>query len=213
MIWFVSDPHGGQDMDGLRRYLAQRQPGDLLMILGDMEIHFRDTDKNRAFTSWFEGLDCEIAFIDGNHENFDHLEFLPVEAWHGGYVHRVSPNIVHLMRGYVFEIEGSTFFTMGGCVSTQKWKDSGLWWPQENPSPDEIARGYENLRRYDNRVDYILTHKYRIEPCDDSLTLQGLTNYIEEHVEYKHWYSGHWHRTERPDAQHTFVYQDPIPLE
>ena len=28
MIWFVSDPHGGQDVEGLEKYLAQRQPGD-----------------------------------------------------------------------------------------------------------------------------------------------------------------------------------------
>ncbi len=77
MIWFTSDPHGGQDMEGLNAYLASRKPGDLLIILGDMELHFRDTDANRDFTRWFESLDCEIAFIDGNHENFDHLYGLP----------------------------------------------------------------------------------------------------------------------------------------
>lgn len=214
MIWFTSDPHGGQDMEGLNAYLASRKPGDLLIILGDMELHFRDTDANRDFTRWFESLDCEIAFIDGNHENFDHLYGLPEEDWHGGRVHRISPNIVHLMRGYVFAIDGHTFFTMGGCISTQKWKDSGLWWPQEDPSPEEIARGYENLRARGNKVDYILTHKHQVDDHDaDPMTLQGLTNYVEAHVAYRHWYSGHWHKTMHPDARHTVVYQEPIALE
>ena len=214
MIWFISDPHGGQDMEGLNAYLAQRKPGDRLIILGDMELHFRDTDANREFTGWFESLDCEIAFIDGNHENFDYLYSLPEEDWHGGRVHRVSPHVVHLMRGYVFEIDGCTFFTMGGCVSSQKWKDSGLWWPQEDPTAEDIGRGYENLRAHGNKVDFILTHKHKVEDPDaDPMTLQGLTNYIEEHVAYRHWYSGHWHQTMRPDDRHTVVYQEPIALE
>ena len=213
MIRFISDPHGGQDMDGLNTYLANCREDDLLIILGDMELHFRDTDMNREFTAFFENLPCQIAFIDGNHENFDHLYGLPEEDWCGGRVHRLSPNIVHLMRGYVFEIEGHTFFTMGGCTSTQKWKDSGLWWPQEEPTAEEIARGYKNLNKHGNRVDYVLTHKYRLEkPEADPMTLQGLTNFIEENVTYRHWYCGHWHKTDFPDDRHTVVFQDVIDL-
>lgn len=213
MIRMISDPHGGQDMEGFNTYLPACKEDDLLIILGDMELHFRDTDMNREFTAFFENLPCQIAFIDGNHENFDHLYGLPEEDWCGGRVHRLSPNIVHLMRGYVFEIEGHTFFTMGGCKSTQKWKDSGLWWPQEEPTAEEIALGYENLKKHDNRVDYILTHKYRLEnPDADPMTLQGLTNFIEENVTYKHWYCGHWHKTDFPDDRHTVVFQDVMDL-
>ena len=193
MIWFLSDPHGGQDMDGFDNYLSFCKEDDLLIVLGDMELHFRDTDMNREFTAFFEKLPCQIAFIDGNHENFDHLYDLPEEDWCGGRVHRLSP--------------------MGGCKSTQKWKDSGLWWPQEEPTADEIALGYENLKKHGNQVDYILTHKHRVEnPEADPMTLQGLTNFIEENVTYQHWYSGHWHKTVFPDDRHTVVFQEPIAL-
>lgn len=213
MIWFISDPHGGQDMDGLQQYISMRKEDDLLIILGDMELHFRNTDANRAFTEYFAKLSFPIAFIDGNHENFDHLYSLPVEDWHGGKVHRLSKNIVHLMRGQVYEIEGKTFFTMGGCVSSQKWKDAGLWWPQEDPTAEEIAEGYENLKRHGNKVDYVLTHKYRIEDPDaDPMTLQGLSNFIEANVSFKHWYAGHWHVTNFIDDRHTIVFQQPIQL-
>ena len=200
-------------MDGLNACLSDSCKGGLTIILGDMELNFRDTEANRSFTRWFLSLDAEIAFIDGNHENFDHLLSLPVESWHGGKVHRLSPNIVHLMRGEIYTIEGNTFFVMGGCKSTQKWKDAGLWWPQEEPSPDEIAHGLSNLKASGNRVDYILTHKYApAGPDADPLTLEGLTGYIDENVIYRHWYSGHWHKTAFPDDRHTFVFQEPVLL-
>ena len=37
--------------------------------------------------------------------------------WHGGKVHRVRPHVLHLMRGQIFELEDSRFFTMGGAKS------------------------------------------------------------------------------------------------
>ena len=102
---------------------------------------------------------------------------------------------------------------MGGCRSTQKWKDAGLWWPQEEPDKREIAEAYRNLRAHDDKVDYILTHKYEMkDPEAAPDTLQGLFNYIENNVEFSHWYSGHWHRFERIDDRHTVVYQQPARL-
>ena len=42
---------------------------------------------------------------------------------HGGKVHRIRPHVLHLMRGQVFDIEGHTFFTMGGVKSVRKPTD------------------------------------------------------------------------------------------
>lgn len=214
MIWLTSDPHGGQDIGGLEQFVSQCRAEDWLLILGDLELHFRDTEANKAFTAYFESLPCNIAFVDGNHENFDHLCGLPEEDWHGGRVHRLSKNIVHLMRGYVFELEGHTFLTMGGCASTQKWKDAGLWWPQETPTAEEIQRGYDNLTKHGNRVDFALTHKYPKEiPADADLhTLEGFTRYVEDNVTYRHWYSGHWHKTDFRDDKHTVVFDTLVAL-
>ena len=65
-------------------------------------------------------LPFSVLFVDGNHENFDLLNSYPVEIWKGGKVHRVKPNITHLMRGQVFEIEGKTIFTFGGATSIDR---------------------------------------------------------------------------------------------
>ena len=211
MIWLTSDPHSGKHYQGIQDFLTFCTDDDWLIILGDIGLYFRETELCDEFCKFFESLQCNIAFIDGNHENFDYLDSLPQEDWHGGRVHRISDRIVHLMRGYVFEIGGKTFVTMGGCVSSKKWKEMGLWYPQENPTPAEIQRGYDNLAAHGNRVDYVLTHKYQIDPEDaDPLTLTGFSQYIEENVTYTHWYSGHWHKTIFTDEKHTVVFEELV---
>ena len=53
-------------------------------------------------------------FVTGNHENYWMLRELPVEDWHSGKVQRVRPNILRLMRGHLYEIEGRTL--PAGCA-------------------------------------------------------------------------------------------------
>ena len=122
-------------------------------------------------------------------------------------MHRIADNILHLMRGEIFEIDGSTFFTLGGAVSYDKvFRAEGIsWWPQERPSWADFSRGIENLARHDNHVDYVLTH------TAPATILQVLRLYtsswnsaadrfvenalqaIDNDIHYKGWYFGHWH--------------------
>lgn len=215
MFYLTSDLHGGQNIAGLETFVATCGADDWLLILGDLGLLFEKTAENKAFSEWFISLPCNIAFIDGNHENFDYLERFPEEDWMGGRVHRISKNIVHLMRGYVFTLDGKSFFTMGGCGSSQKWKDQGLWWPQEDPTVQELQRGYDALAAHENCVDYVLTHKYPKEPLEnpERLSLNGLYAYIDKEVAYGHWYSGHWHKEWKMDAKHTVVFDSCEPLE
>lgn len=57
--------------------------------------------------------------------------------------------------------------------------------------------------------DYVLTHKYYPDMAsDDKMTIEGLKEYIDKNVEFKHWYSGHWHREIEFDNRHTVVYEN-----
>lgn len=215
MIYFISDLHGGEFMAGLEKYVSVAQKDDLLVILGDIGINFEKTEENRRFTEYFESLDINVAFLDGNHENHPYIASFPEDTWCGAKVHRISKNIVHLIRGNVYEIEGKSFLVMGGCKSSPKWKEMGLWFEGEEPSDAELSLAYYNLEKYGGKIDYILTHKYFRERPEPSprLTLEGLQNYIDDNVTYRHWYSGHWHDTRYFDAKHTFVFDEPIKLE
>ncbi len=213
MIYFISDPHGGESMKGFAQYEAIRKEGDLLIVLGDLGLGFTDTLENRAFDEYFLSLPYPVAVVDGNHENFDRLYAYPEEEMWGGRGRRLSENAVLLSRGYVFDMEGYSFFVMGGCKSSAKWRDMGLCWPQEEQTEEEISRAYDSLAARGNRVDYVLTHKYRLEdPLAPPLSFQGLLHHIEKNVTYTHWYSGHWHSGFALDEKHTVVYDTPVPL-
>jgi hypothetical protein len=81
------------------------------------------------------------------------LAKFPVDEWHGGKVQYITPSILHLMRGQVFEIGGHSFFTMGGASchdvsdgildpDAPDFGSSTSDWPQDEPcSASTIALG------------------------------------------------------------------------
>ena len=116
------------------------------------------------------------------------------------------------MRGNIYTIEGKTFFVFGGCKSSPKWKEMGLWYPGDEPEEAEITLARRNLAAHQNRVDYILTHKYEQTPARGTCcpALQELTEYLEANITYRHWYAGHWHTNQTVDEKHSFVFDPPV---
>jgi len=51
-----------------------------------------------------------------------------------------------LKRGNIYEINGNTFFVMGGCKSSAKWKEMGLWFDGEEPTEEEAVEILRGLR-------------------------------------------------------------------
>lgn len=178
---------------------------DLAIIVGNFGGVWAEETLERDLKP-FSDLPVTVLFVDGNHENFDLLNSYPIEMWNGGKVHKIKPDIIHLMRGQVFEIEGKTIFTFGGATSIDKaYRVEGKsWWAQELLSYEELDEGLDNLKRYNNKVDYIITHscgqralmypQIRIVAgvktmCPESHLLSN----FEDVVEFKHWYFGHFH--------------------
>lgn len=160
---------------------------DYVIICGDFGGVWNKDGESKMETSaldWLDGKSFTTLFVDGNHENFDRLYAYPVEMWHGGKVHKIRPSIIHLMRGQVFELEGKKIFTFGGASShdisagilepddpkfklkkkvlDQGWEPYRInhvsWWKEELPSEEEKQEGLENLQKYHNEVDFIVTH-------------------------------------------------------
>lgn len=204
MIYFSSDLHASMDFDALEDYLNKAGEDDLLIILGDVCLKFENTPENNEFNSVFLSANKKIAFIDGNHENFNYLKSLPKEEWNGGTVGRLTENIVHLKRGNIYTVDGKKFFVFGGCKSSQIWKDRGLWYPEEEPNEDELSLAYENLKRCNYKVDYVLTHRYDKITKDDKL--QELIDFIDDNVSFDRWYSGHQHENRIIDSKHLIIY-------
>lgn len=230
-VFLTGDIHGELDIakvDDFSRGDGQALTrDDYLIILGDFGLVWTDppSEGEAARLDWLEAQPWTTLFVDGNHENFDLLDALPVEKWAGGRVHRVREHVLHLLRGEAFVIDGLTFFVVGGAYSIDReWRTPHrTWWPQEVPSAEERAYVDRRVRELGS-VDYVLTHcpptgcyrRYRARwsgfwgPSDE------WTDWLEEHVEgrlrYRRWFYGHLHFDLPDDKPHTLLFNHVLRL-
>lgn len=183
-VFITGDIHG----DTGRLYHIDASVGDYIIICGDFGLiwdYEGESLREKTELDSLADLDCTILFVDGNHENFDRLNAFPEEEWHGGKVHKIRDNVLHLMRGYIFDICGKNFFAMGGArchdikdgvykcpediekirvlsnnpYSLFRIEGMNIWYDQEVPNEEERQRGLKNLEKVNNKVDYIITHE------------------------------------------------------
>ena len=181
------------------------------------------TPREVQLAEWYDSLPFTTLFVDGNHENFNRLNAYPVTEWCGGKVHKITDSIIHLMRGQVYDIDGKTVFTFGGAASHDRgpatgteWLDEGLiWWPEEISSQEERDEAINNLNEHGNSVDLIITHclsdrhLLAIGYADFNVTTNFLWN-VEETVDFKAWYCGHYHRDMQITSKIRCLYQDIV---
>jgi predicted phosphodiesterase len=103
------------------------------------------------------------------------------------------------------------------------------WWKQELPTEKELQEGRDNLKKVNYKVDYVISHcasnriQYVIEKYYSQIGFfcgmyqqDILTNYFEEledALEYKHWYFGHYHDDKLLDEKHSVLYFNVLPLD
>lgn len=219
-IYITGDLHGDYDMKKLTtkyfpdgRNLTKK---DYVIICGDFGGVWDCAGQDRYVQNWLTDKPWTTLFIDGNHENFDALAQYKVEEWNGGKVQFITPSIIHLMRGQVYNIDGLSIFTMGGATSIDRYHRTERldWWPQEMPSNSEYDEALRNLDRCGNKVDLIVTH------CapDQLHDLLGnryyehnkLTNFLEivrQTVKFEQWYFGHYHK-DQDFGKYCVIYQN-----
>ena len=229
MIYLTGDTHGTIEIGKLSRAnlaVERVEPGegDFVIILGDFGLVFAPDGQSAEERWWLKWLDKKpwtTLFIDGNHENFARLNALPEEEWRGGRVHRVSESVLHLMRGQIFEIDGRSFFTMGGAASHDRRfrKEGRSWWPEELPSEEELARADAALDGCGRRVDYVLTHcaptlvQGRINPTFLPDRLTEYLQHVRDTTAFHRWYFGHYHIDREYDDGFIALYNCVVPIE
>ncbi len=97
------------------------------------------------------------------------------------------------------------------------------WWKQELPTEVEMAEGMKNLQKHDFKVDYVISHccatsvQNMLDKGPGHLyEADVLTDYfdtLEEKLNYRRWFFGHYHMDREVDERHTLLYYDIIPLE
>ncbi|MBR4319607.1 MAG: metallophosphoesterase [Oscillospiraceae bacterium] len=226
MIFITGDIHGDYDIHKFssRRFTLQKQltRNDYMIICGDFGLLWDGSKSEKWWLNWLEHKPWTTLWIDGNHENFDMLDAYPVTEWNGIQVHQITEHIFHILRGQCFELEGKKFFAFGGAESHDKaFRKWGISiWKQEIPSIAEMKRGRKALQQAGWKTDIVITHSL---PQHLQLDMFGweaynrneLTDYFDEidsKLDFKLWFSGHYHLSMPCDEKHFLVYNDILKL-
>lgn len=224
MVYITGDMHG--DIERLYdKEFRKLKRGDILIVCGDFGYIFNGSKQERQVVNYFAKRKFVTAFVEGTHDNLDIINHCRETVWKGGRVHRIKGNLLHLMRGQIFDIEGNRFFTFGGGESADKDMRvaEGFWWREEEATPAEMADGARVLDEADCRVDYIITHEPPSRVKSAMLLRRGgndsvnkLNGYLEEigrSCSYRHWYFGSLHEDRVITEHHTCVFKKLLPIE
>lgn len=221
MIYYTGDIHGFAYgiVKLCKRFKLTRE--DTVVILGDVGANYYDDERDNEIKEAFKRLKPTIFCIHGNHEiRPANIPSYITKEWKGGTVwyEEAYPNILFAKDGEIFDIEDIKHLVIGGAYSVDKFyriiRGHG-WWADEQPSPD--IKEYVEKQIKDKSFDVILSHTcpFKYEPQEmfipgiDQSTVDTSTELwldkIEEAVDYKAWYCGHWHINKRIDRMH-FLY-------
>ncbi len=245
--FITGDKHGEHSLMTLSHKKWKEGKGlirnDYLFIAGDSGLLFDPIPSRTELyhLNWLKNCPWTTLVVDGNHDNFERLYSLPQKQWNGGKVGIISENILHLRRGEIYSINNKTYFIFGGARSEDK--EGGYytdmmgrrkyqpprmefvnWWKEEEPSYGEMMQGLENLKSYQNKVDYIITHtapysivtEYSEQLGRRNTSRYSLVDYFDEikkTVQFKRWYFGHFHKDIKLNDQFTIIYNKVIKTE
>ena len=223
MVYITGDTHADftdPRWDWLEKHLNKN---DVLIVTGDFGF---DWDSITVDDWQNKKHDYTILFCDGNHENYDILNSLPVKKMFGDEVGVFGNNTYRLFTGHMYVIEGKKYFVFGGAASIDKdWRveeeekfdaPRTLWWPDEVPSEETLERAKKVLAENDYKFDYLITHTcnpqlkgpvlntYKVDFYDPTETM---INHLEYTIEennggFEHNFFGHFHRNKHFGKYH-----------
>lgn len=223
MIYFTGDTHGGYRsiIKFANRFHLLRT--DVIVILGDAGYNYYGGERDAEAKLHLSHVKPTILCIHGNHEiRPANIPSYKTKEWNGGIVwyEEEYPNLLFAKDGELYALNGLNYLAIGGAYSVDKHlriRRGAGWWEDEQPS-DETKRYVEEQIRA-HKVDVILSHtcprKYIptevFLPMVDQSTVDNSTeiwlDQIEESVNYKAWFCGHWHTDKRIDRMH-FLYHN-----
>lgn len=223
MVYFTGDIHGSPfKLQVFCRYMELTEK-DTIVILGDVGANYYGGKRDKQFKEQIAKLAPTIFCIHGNHEQRPaNIPSYKAKEWNDGPVwyKEEYPNLLFARDGNIYVIDGVRYLVIGGAFSVDKnyrLSRGYGWWADEQPSEEIKAR--VGRRVANSGLDVILSHTcpFKYEPREaflpgidqsevDSSTEEWLDT-IEESVDYKAWFCGHWHIDKRIDKMH-FLYDE-----
>lgn len=230
MIYLTGDTHG--DFDRIIHFCEKMQTtrDDVMIILGDAGFNYYGGWRDEHQKKRMAKQPITLLAIHGNHEiRPEILSGYREQAWRGGtvYVEDTYPNLLFAKDGEVYDLDGRQALVIGGAYSVDKYYRLSRgwgWWADEQPSPEIKARVEASIEQMGWMVDIVLSHTtpLKYEPVEvflpgidqskvDKSTEEWLDS-IEERLDYKKWYCGHYH-TEKKIDRLQIMFNDYAALE
>lgn len=224
-VYITGDVHG--DFSELQQWCYAMRPKkkDIIVILGDVALNYFGDCRDHNRKKPVNAFGPEIFCVHGNHEmRPEDAGCYELMDWHAGKVwwQPEFPNLIFAKDGEIYELGGKTVIVLGGAYSVDKsyrLAHGYRWFTTEQPS-DEIKKFAEDqLDRAGWKVDVVFSHTcpYKYRPVEAMLpnlgqktvdaTTEEWLDQIEERLEYRKWYCGHWHINKRIDKME-FLFHD-----
>lgn len=230
MILLTGDIHGDinriLDIDD-----REMTKDDLLLVCGDFGVlwNSKDTAINDLYK--LSLMNFQIAFIDGNHENFSLIgEMETMDEWNGGRIGKLPYDIFHLLRGETYTVDGKVIGVCGGANSIDKDKriENISWWQDEEITSEQATALIHNAYdKHKGKIDIMLSHDCPTEALQLLATFYpSILNWIMndnpsrrqlDRIEsaipcIDKWYFGHHHIDQRLGYKYRALYTDIIQL-
>lgn len=222
MVYFTGDIHGA--VEGINAFINKVHPtnDDMIVLLGDVGANYYGGRRDNLLKKYLNEAGPTFLCIHGNHEmRPTSVPGYQMKSWNGGVVW-IQPEYPHLLfarDGEIFTLNGLRYLVIGGAYSVDKYyrlSNGWSWWPDEQPS--SWTKIYVEKQIREQSFDIVLSHTcpFKYEPIEmfisglDQSTVDDSTerwlDQIEEAIDYKAWFCGHWHTDKRIDRMH-FLFQ------
>ncbi len=228
MIYITGDKHA--DFNDVFSFCKTNNTSldDILIILGDSGINYYNDENDNVLKNNLAKLPITLFSIHGNHEErCENIKTYKTKIFHSGtiYYEEQYPNILFAKDGEIYDFNNKKVLVIGGAYSVDKYirlARGYRWYESEQPS-EEVKQKVLKLIDENNNIDIILTHTcpYKYIPIEtfisgiDQLTVDSSTerflDLVEEKLNYKIWYCGHYHINKKIDKI-KFMFNDISPL-
>ena len=199
---------------------------DYLIILGDVGLNYYEDESDIKLKEKVSRLPINLLCVKGNHEESpENIKSYEIKKMFSGdvYIEKEYPNLIFLKDGEIYNINNNKVLVIGGAYSIRhdvpKFLKIGFkYFDSEQPS-DEVKNKILTLIEKDNNIDIILSHTcpYKYQPVEafyitvdqDKIdkTTERFLDKIEEKINYKKWYCGHFHINKTIDKM-IFLFDD-----
>ena len=225
MIYITGDTHGDFSRLLYMNNQGMLNKGDIVIVLGDAGLNYDNGRLDYGRKTLVSSLPCEVFCIHGNHERRPHtVNGYEMTDYHGGKVWAQAeyPNIFFAKDGEIYDFDGLSCIVIGGAYSVDKFYrlfNHMPWFADEQPDDEIKVYVEKQLEKANYKVDVVLSHTcpYKYEPREVFLKTIDQSNVdkstelwlgkIENKLDYKKWYCGHFH-TEKKIDKIQFMFEE-----